>query len=95
MTTFTDRDVYQLLLQLATHDVEADALTFDPTDAATITCDDRRAMVEPSEDGSQLEWSLLTFPGRGRWRLIDSGSGDEAATRTAVLKHLCAVHTTL
>ncbi|MBN3458242.1 hypothetical protein JNN96_29815 [Mycobacterium sp. DSM 3803] len=76
MTTYTDESVYKLLLE------------FDPTDAAAITYDDRRAVVEPSSDGFELEWSLLTFPGRGRWREIATGSGNESEMRIQVKQHL-------
>lgn len=88
--TYDDHSVYRLLLDIAYRDVEADVLSFDPTDAATITCDDRRAAVQPSEDGSQLEWQLLRYPGRGRWRFMGSDDGDETAMRTAVVEHLNA-----
>lgn len=88
MTTYTDESVYKLLLELATHDVTVTALEFDPTDAAGITCRDRRAVVEPSSDGFELEWSLLTFPGRGRWREIATGSGNESEMRIQVKQHL-------
>lgn len=95
VTAYTDRDVYQLLLELAAYDVTVTALDFDPTDASGITCGDRRAMVGPSEDGSQLEWQLLRYPGRGRWRLMNNGQGDETAMRAAVVEHLRAADATL
>lgn len=88
---YTDQTVYQLLLQVAARDVEATALEFDPTgDPATITRWGHRAAVQPSSDGTALEWDLYLFPGRGRWRLIGSGDGDETAMRTAVIDHLGA-----
>lgn len=85
---YTDRDVYELLLQIALADIEATALGFDPTDAHTIDCGGRRAAVWPTEDGTELEWQLLSLPRRGGWRLTATGSGNDSDMRTAVVSHL-------
>lgn len=87
--TYTDQSAYVLALTVAA-DVIVTQIEYDPYsgEAATITRGDRRATVEPAEDGTCLEWQLLRYPGRGRWRLVDTGEGDEIATRTAVFQHL-------
>ena len=89
--SFTDRDIYRMLLEIAARaDVTATMLEFDPTDAYYITCDDRRAAVWASEDGSAVEWELLAFHRRGSWRAVAAGSGNESDMRLAVVPHLRA-----
>lgn len=89
LSTYSDRDVYQLLLEIAARaDIEATALSFDHTDAYSIDCGDLRAEVWPAEDGDWLEWELLSLPRRGGWRVVGSGAGNESAMRIAVLPHL-------
>lgn len=88
--TYTDQTVYRLLLQLAARDVTVTRIEFDPTDVATIACDGRRAAVWPSDDGTTLEWELLSYPTRRgrRWDTCGSGTGDDTEMRIAVLEHL-------
>ncbi|MGV0675676.1 hypothetical protein A5666_00015 [Mycolicibacterium fortuitum] len=87
--SYTDRAVYQLLLEIAARaDIQATALSFDPTDAHSIDYGDRRATVWPTEDGDKLEWELLVLPRRGGWRVTATGSGNDSDMRTAVVSHL-------
>lgn len=90
MTTYTDENVYKMLLAMATSDVKVTQLEFDQFDvvSAVITANDRRAAVSLSEDGTELEWELHGFPRRGRWREVASGVGDSAAMRSALIEHL-------
>ncbi len=85
---YTDRAVYQLLLEIAAHDIEATALELHPADAYTISRGERRASVWPTEAGDALEWELLTLPKRGRWKALAEGAGDVTAVRSAVIDHL-------
>lgn len=90
IATYTDQFVYQLMLDIAARDVAVTQFEFYPLvdQYATLRCCTHAAAVGAAEDGSTLEWELLTLPKRGRWKVIASGSGDEAAVRRVVIDHL-------
>ncbi len=86
--SYNDRFVYQLLLGIAAHDIEATALELHPADVYAISRGERRAAVCPTEDGDALEWELLSLPARGRWKVIEEGVGNESDVRAVVIDHL-------
>ncbi|AUN38649.1 hypothetical protein [Tsukamurella tyrosinosolvens] len=88
--TYTDQAVYKLMLDIAIHDVAVTGFEFYPLvdQLATLKHCNHAVNVGASEDGSSLEWEVLTLPKRGRWKVIASGSGDEAAARRVVVDHL-------
>lgn len=90
MTAYTDQSVYQLMLDIAARDVVVTGFEFYPLvdQAATVKYCNHAVTVGASEDGSTLEWELLTLPKRGRWKVLASGSGDVAAVRRVVTDHL-------
>ncbi|MCV7204894.1 hypothetical protein H7J71_23040 [Mycolicibacterium peregrinum] len=92
MTTYTDQSVYELMLDIAIHDVAVTGFEFYPLvdQYATLKCCTHAVAVGAAEDGCTLEWELLTLPKRGGWKTLASGSGDEATVRRVVIDHLRA-----